>query len=297
MQSQTKGFLFATLGSLSAALFFVPYKKALETTDPQTYLLAVYIFGFLFSLVGSVAKKNTIRINKTTLWGALLFATLSVVGNYAIGRSMEGIDPSVTVLITRTQVMMVLFMGWLFLREEMVKFLIPGALTAFLGFFLMSYNDSVQLGGELVFYMWALAAAFCFGISQVILKSIIHQIEPVTLNFLRLLMGCVFIALIPGVMTEIQSIGADIWCYAAASAFFGPLISRLAYMYSVRYIPVSQSTLFIMLSPVFTAMLSWGLLGLFPTVQQMVGGAIVMLGILMPVLYLLRGKEKKTEAS
>lgn len=288
MQSQTKGFLFATLGSLSAALFFVPYKKALETTDPQTYLFAVYIFGFLFSLVGSVAKKNTIKINKTTFWGALIFAVLSVVGNYAIGRSMEGVDPSVTVLITRTQVIMVLFMGWLFLREEMVKFLIPGALTAFSGFFLMSYNDNFMLGGELTFYLWAVLAAFCFGVSQVILKSIIHQVEPITLNFLRLLMGCAFIALIPGVITEIVKIDAYIWGYAAASAFFGPLISRVAYMYSVRYIPVSQSTLFIMMSPVFTAILSWGFLGLFPTVQQMVGGAVVMLGIVMPVLYLLR---------
>ncbi len=295
MRPQTKGFLFATLGSLSAALFFVPYKKALETTDPQTYLLAVYIIGFLFSLVGSAAKKNTIKINKMTLWGAFLFAVLSVVGNYAIGRSMEGIDPSVTVLITRTQVIMVLFMGWLFLREEMVKFLIPGALTAFSGFFLMSYNENFTLGGELGFYLWAVMAALCFGVSQVVLKSIIHQIEPVTLNFLRLLMGCAFIAFIPGVMTEIVKISAEIWGYAVASAFFGPLISRLSYMYSVRYIPVSQSTLFIMLSPVFTAIMSWVFLGLFPTVQQMVGGGVVMLGILMPVLYLLRTNGKSSE--
>lgn len=287
MQPQTKGFLFATLGSLSAALFFVPYKKALETTDPQTYLLAVYIIGFMFSLVGSVAKKNTIKINKTTLWGAFLFAALSVVGNYAIGRSMEGVDPSVTVLITRTQVIMVLFMGWLFLREEMVRFLIPGALTAFAGFFLMSYSKDVSLDGELSFYLWAVLAALCFGVSQVILKSIIHRIEPITLNFIRLLMGCVFIALIPGVLATVVDLGVDIWGYAAASAFFGPLISRVAYMYSVRYIPVSQSTLFIMLSPVFTAILSWGFLGLLPTLQQVIGGAIVMLGIVMPVLYLL----------
>ncbi len=291
---QTKGFLFATLGSLSAALFFVPFKKALETTDPQTYLLAVYIIGFLFSLGGSIAKKNTIKINKTTLWGALVFALLSVIGNYAIGSSMEGIDPAVTVLITRTQIIMVLFLGWFFLREEMVRYLIPGTIITFSGFILMNYNEDITLGGDLVYYLWGVTAAFCFGVSQVILKSIIHQIEPVTLNFLRLLMGCVFISFIPGVIPGIMNMEMDIWLYATASAFFGPLISRLAYMYSVRYIPVSQSTLFIMLSPVFTAILSWVFLGLFPTTQEIVGGVVVMMGVLMPVMYLLRKNSRTT---
>jgi len=84
------------------------------------------------------------------------------------------------------------------------------------------------------------------------------------------------------------NLGVDIWLYATASAFFGPLISRLSYMYSVRYIPVSQSTLFIMLSPVFTALLSWVFLGSFPTLQQILGGLIVMLGIFMPVMYLFK---------
>lgn len=292
MRAQTKGFLFATLGSLSAALFFVPFKKALETTDPQTYLLAVYIIGFIFSSMGRVAKKNPIKINKITLWGAFVFAVLSVIGNYAIGRSMEGVDPAVTVLITRTQVMIVLFMGWFFLKEEMVKYLIPGALIALSGFALMNYNEGLHFGGDLIYYLWAIVAAFCFGISQVFLKSIIHEVEPVTLNLLRLVMGCVFISFIPGVIPGILSLGVDIWLYAGASAFFGPLISRLSYMYSVRYIPVSQSTLFIMLSPVFTALLSWVFLDLFPSMQQILGGLVVMLGVFMPVMYLLKKNGK-----
>jgi len=293
LRPQTKGFLFATLGSLSAALFFVPFKKALETTDPQTYLLAVYIIGFIFSFMGSAAKKNAIKINRTTLWGALVFALLSVIGNYAIGRSMEGVDPAVTVLVTRTQVIMVLFLGWFFLKEEMVKYLVPGALIAFSGFALMNYNEGLKLGGDFIFYLWGITAALCFGISQVVLKSIIHRVEPVTLNFLRLIIGCVFISFLPGVIPGILNLGVDIWLYATASAFFGPLISRLSYMYSVRYIPVSQSTLFIMLSPVFTALLSWVFLGLFPTLQQILGGLIVMLGIFMPVMYLLKENNSK----
>ena len=292
MRPQTKGFLFAILGSLSAALFFVPFKKALETTDTQTYLLAVYIIGFVFSFIGSTAKKNVIKINRATLWGALIFALLSVIGNYAIGRSMEGIDPSVTVLVTRTQVMIVLFLGWFFLKEEMVKYLVPGALIAFSGFAIMNYNEGLKLGGDFVYYLWGMAAALCFGVSQVFLKFIIHRVEPITLNFLRLIIGCVFISFMPGVIPGILNLNADIWLYATASAFFGPLISRLAYMYSVRYIPVSQSTLFIMLSPVFTALLSWTFLDLFPSTQQVLGGLIVMLGISMPVIYLLKENGK-----
>ncbi|PCI28241.1 MAG: hypothetical protein COB67_06915 [SAR324 cluster bacterium] len=104
-----KGYILATLGAVAAALFFIPYKKGLETMNPQVYLLAVYLVGFLLNFLGSGVRKKTKRLNMPTLLGASGFAVLSVIGNIAIGNSLEGLDPSVTVVIIRTQVVFVIF--------------------------------------------------------------------------------------------------------------------------------------------------------------------------------------------
>ena len=291
MNPQTKGFLFATIGALSAALFFVPYKKALESTEPLVFILAVYLIGFVLSLSGSIVKREALSYNKKTLWGAAVFGLLSVVGNYAIGRSMLGIDPAITVVLTRVQVIMVMYLGWFFLKEQLTPLLVPGAIIALSGFVWMNYSENLSVEGELIYYLWALGAAFCFGSSQVVMKSIIHDISPITVNHLRLLLGSACMCLVPGVVQSLMALQMEIWLLAAGSALFGPTISRLCYMYSIRYIPVSQATLFILLTPVFTMLVSLLVLDILPTTRQLTGGAVIMLGILLPMGRLVWRKE------
>lgn len=291
MKLQTQGILFAITGALSASFFFVPYKIALETTEPLVFILAVYLVGFVISVLGSLVKREPGAFNRKTLWGAVIFALLSVVGNYAIGKSMLGIDPAITVVLTRVQVIMVMFMGWFFLKETLTPLLVPGAIIALIGFFWMNYSVETRMDGELSFYFWALGAALCFGVSQVIMKVIIHDISPMVVNHLRLLLGAGCMSLVPGVLQGLMSLELKIWVFAAVSALFGPTISRLSYMYSIRYIPVSQATLFILLTPVFTIVVSFLVLDIFPSTQQLIGGAIILLGISLPVSRLFLGRQ------
>ena len=228
-------------------------------------------------------KREPISFDKKTLGGAIIFAILSVVGNFAIGQSMLGIDPAITVVLTRVQVIFVMYMGWFFLKERLAPLLVPGAIIALGGFVWMNYSEDISFDGEFVFYLWAIGSAFCFGASQVIMKAIIHDISPITVNHLRLLIGAGLLALMPGVLESLKALEFEVWLLATASAFFGPTISRLCHMYSIRYIPVSQATLFILLTPVFTMLVSYLVLNIFPTTQQLIGSTIIMLGIFLPL--------------
>lgn len=290
-----KGYLLAGFGALCAAMFFIPYKKALQTTAPEVYILAIYIAGFVFNLGASTLKKEAFRITKATFYGAIAFALLSVVGNYAIGKAMAGIDPAVTIVIARTQIIMVMIMGWLLLRERLHFLLIPGVIIAFIGFFIMSYDPNATVGGELSFYLWAIASAFCFGASQIMTKAIIHKIAPITLNHLRLLFGGIIIACSPGVFSAVLQLDLEIWVLAATSALFGPTLSRVSYMYAVRYIPVTQSILFTMLTPFFALLLAWLTLGIFPSQREILGGSIMIIGIFIPITHLVLTAHKKTK--
>ncbi|MGK0291579.1 MAG: drug/metabolite transporter (DMT)-like permease, partial [bacterium] len=94
--------------------------------------------------------------------------------------------------------------------------------------------------------------------------------------------------------TSLAQMDLRLWGLAFISAFFGPTISRVLQMYALRYIPVSQSILFGMLTPIFTLFLAWGLFSHLPSVIQMVGGILILIGISIPVLWVLKKTANQT---
>jgi len=152
----------------------------------------------------------------------------------------------------------------------------------------MNRQGGSFLSGELSFYLWGLLAAAAFGSSQLLLKVIIHQVEPLQLNHVRLFMGALFLALTPGTLPSLLQLSVEGWLLAATSAIFGPSLSRVLQMYALRYIPVSQSILFTMLTPVFALVLSVLFLGSSPSSGEILGGIIIMLGISIPIFHLIK---------
>lgn len=288
-----RGYALSASASLAAALFFIPYKKGLETTSPETFILAVYIIGFGINVLGGMAKKEKLKFNTPTIVGAIIFASVSVLGNFAIGKALEGITPSITTVMIRTQIILVMFAGWLLLKEKLNAWLIPGGAVALLGFIGMNYNESNALSGDFIYYLWGICAAASFGSSQILVKLIIHRINPITLNHLRLLLGFFLLLLFPGAYDGLFQLGWFEWALAAVSAFFGPSLSRVLQMYALRYIQVSQSILFSMMTPIFALFLSWVYLGTVPSLQQIAGAAVIMAGITIPIVQVIRSQNQK----
>lgn len=149
-----RGYMLATLSSLAAALFFVPYKKGLETMTANQFLLAVYIIGFVLNLVGSGLKGKRSKVSTATWIGAIGFTILSVLGNYSIGRSLEGLEPSLTAVMVRCQIVVVIFLGWWWLKEKLNPFLVPGVTIALGGLFWMNFSGKEQFSDNIVFFLW-----------------------------------------------------------------------------------------------------------------------------------------------
>jgi len=282
-----KGYLLASSGALSAALFFIPYKKGLETVTPEVYILAVYIFGFIFNFFGRVVKKEEHKFNLSTIWGAVAFGFLAILGNVAIGKALIGLEPSVTVVILRMQILYVMFLGWLMLKERLDTFLIPGAILAILGFAWMNYDADGYISYQWHFYLWALLAAICFGSSQIIIKSVVHRVNPIAMNHLRFLIGIIVLSFFPGILSSLFQLTGIEWLLAGISALSGPILSRTLQMYALRYVQVSQSILFSMLTPIFTLLLSFIFLGDLPSLQKIAGAIMIISGVVIPITHLI----------
>ncbi|MBF0277370.1 MAG: DMT family transporter [SAR324 cluster bacterium] len=291
LSPQYRGYFLTTLAAAAVSVFFIIYKKGLETTTPDVFTLAMYVVGFVILFLGNRLKKEKIQLNKTTFWGGVIFALLSVLGHIAIGKSLEGVGPSITTVILRTQIILVMFLGWLILKEQLNRFLLPGAIVAIAGFIWMNYNGEQKNFAELPFYLWGFCAALCFGVSQVMVKAIIHKINPIIMNLLRSFFGMLALSSFPGVFSALLELTMIEWTLAGGAALFGPTLARILQMYALRYIPVSQAILFSMLTPVFTLLMSWFLLKIFPSSQQLLGAGIILAGVMIPIVHLTKSKK------
>ena len=102
--------------------------------------------------------------------------------------------------------------------------------------------------------------------------------------------------MVPGNVTGMLNLPAEIWLLCALGAFAGPFVSRLAIMFAVRYITAAQSSMITLTGPLFAFFLDYTLLGVVPGNWQMVGAAVVLLGVALPIVEMMGRTRKPVSA-
>lgn len=274
----------AILASLTAAMFFIPYKMAVKTTTPDVFTLGVYMVSLLLNIIPISFQVKKINFDKTLITGALIFAILTVSGNCAAGKALEYINSPLTVVVLRTQVLFVMFAGLILFKEKISVWLWFGCVFSLAGIVVTSYSEDGWQVLKWSGILWGLFAMLSFGLINILIKSIVNKTNPIMLNFLRMFFTVLLIAVIPGRVQSVFNLSGYQWWLISLSAFFGPVVSRSLAIYSLKYIPISRFIVFTMLTPVFTLFLSWIIIGTLPSLYETIGGIIIISGILIPLL-------------
>ena len=174
--------------------------------------------------------------------------------------------------------------GMLFFREKVDKYLWIGSSVALLGVILSSFFDGGWQVTRWVSVLWAFSSMLCFALIHVLVKSIINFCQPIPLNIVRMFFAILILAVIPGRLNSLFTLSATEWLMIFLSAFFGPFLSRISYIYAIKYIPVSRFILITMLTPVFALVLSLVLLNDVPSLLEIIGGFFVLTGSSLPFL-------------
>ncbi len=231
-----------------------------------------------------VVIRRSLPINRETLIAASIFGLLSFCGNLFTGYSLETVSPPITSVILRTQTIMIIFLSGIVLNEVIGFSLILGSIVAIIGISIISLAQGSFHIQEMMGIIWAALSAFSFAIIQLVNKYYIDRIHPLSLNLIRMLIGVILTYFIIPDFNVVLSMSLYVWGLCAFASVFGTTISRLASLYSLKYIPVSHATLISTTTPVFTLLLSLLLLD-FPKPQELVGGALVLSGLSLPLLH------------
>ena len=129
----------------------------------------------------------------------------------------------------------------------------------------------------------AVVAAACFSGLVVVTRQFIHRIDPVSVNALRLWIAVGFWFLLNPI-PDWSRIPREQIIYAAIAAIAGPFLGRLALMISSRYLEARMTALAMLSTPVMTLLLAFVWIADWPAPHELLGGAIMMVGIAIPLL-------------
>lgn len=285
-----------------AAMFLIPYKLAAEraSTDlvTMTMMFSAAVFNTLTSMGGKLgeararaqgrAEQRPARSLGLTLVVSAVIAVLAAAGNYAVAAALTSAAPGLVSVVQQTQVVFVAAISAVLLGERITLRFGVGVAVALAGFAVMSLPVGQAAGAAAGAppwgALWALLSAACFGTMHVITRMVIHRIDPVLVNALRLWMAVALIVVLSGGLAGAQELDLATWGLAAGAAFLGPFLARLALMFAVRHISASRSALLVLAGPLFAFGFGFAVLGLAPTLRELLGGALILAGIALPLL-------------
>lgn len=278
--------LFSAVGS---ALMVIPWKRANEVGDPAHAVLILLSVAALGSTgMALSARLGQRKPPRRSVWVnlgvALALAGFTLAGNSLSALAIRDLSPALLNVLLRAEVPLVAIFGWLLLGERVERRFWVGAAVAGVGLVVLqglpfAAGPRSPEPGTLL----AVGASACFGALVLMTRFSIQRIDPVVVNALRLWIA---VALWFGFneVPDWERVPREQWVYATLAAIAGPFLGRLALMFSSRFIEARLSTLASLTAPVMTLGLAYLLLGHWPESHQLAGGAIMLVGISLPLL-------------
>ena len=197
------------------------------------------------------------------------------------------LSPALLTVAQRSEVVLAAVLAWPLLGERVDRRFWLGAAIAAGGLW-VQVAPGATLGFAGSGLAWALGSAVCFSSMAVLTRKYIHRIDPVAVNGLRLWLSVGFWFALYGFPADLREISSAQIFYTGLAAFCGPFAGRLCMMIASRHLEIRLVTLCLLLSPVLTLGLAWAVLSELPSGMTLLGGAIMLAGISIPVVGTLR---------
>jgi drug/metabolite transporter (DMT)-like permease len=282
-----KGALLSLASALGAAIFFIPFKVAGTLVARDIVVLATLLVAALLNTLTSLRNlKPAAVFDRLSIVTAITFGVLTAIGNFGTSQALQYLGAGVTSVLQQTQILVVAAGSWVFLNERISARFAVGTAVVLGGLVVMRAPSGATAAINLSGVSWALAAAACFGSMHVITRRVIQRIQPVPVNAMRLWVAVALLLLLPGNAAELVAMDLYPWLLCALAGFVGPFLSRICTMYAVRHISASHSVLITLVGPVFAFIFDYAFLGRAPTTLELVGGAVVLAGVGIPLLEL-----------
>lgn len=263
---------------------FVAIKIAYETYPPITlgatrFVAATLILGALTLLPKNrvrLEKKDILPVAVSGLMGITLYAVLQNI-------AMQWTSASSATLIIASYPIITLLLETLIYKTKLNAVKVIGILIAIGGVVILSYvKAEARQQNELLGIVLLIVAGIAWAFYNFLTKKVINRYPSISLLFYQTLFGTLF--MLPLSLFERAQWQAPTLMTFSMMLFLGVFCSVIAFLlYNLGLKKLSPSSVTSMLNlvPIFGVFFSWLLLGERVTLQKVIGGAIVILGVML----------------
>ena len=278
--------------TLLAAFFwgtsFVAIELGLEFINPFWFAQLRFMIASLGSLVVVLALKKRIgndMLFSSWLWGLGLFNALGYLTQF-FAQTLT--NATKTALLVNINLITVAILSTVLLQERFTKVKVFAVGLSILGVFLLTTNGdpSRLLRGEFIGDMFALTAGFFWAIYIVLNKKVLFRpkVDVISLNACVMLSTTVilipFTVALGGLGPGVLDIGYEgTWIILYISIFCN-ILPFIIWMYALRYLSATASTLLLLTEVLVAAILAMIVLGEMLTAFGILGGALIVAAIL-----------------
>ncbi len=259
------------------SVHFVFARLLLPYISPYVSVLYVMVVASLqVGIYGFFCRRIHFRMLFKNLWFFLSIGTLIGISTIINYEAVAFIDPGTASLLAKTSILMSVGLGIFWLREKLSKLQGSGAILALVGVLVIAFQpgDYIRLGSLLI-----LISAFMYALHTAIVKRYGEDMDFVEFFFFRILSTAIVLFFIAMGRHALIWPGGTAWGLIIMTATIDVVISRALYYLVLRQMQISVLSIVLTLSPVAAVLWAFILFDTIPTVQQLIGGAGVILGV------------------
>lgn len=197
------------------------------------------------------------------------------------------IDLSVVVLLQKFQPLFAISLAAVVLKERITKRFLVLAIMALVGGYFVTFglnpiptgNDKATIAALLAFL-----AAFCWGSSTVLGKHALKTLSFPVVTALRLsvtaIIAIIVLVAIRG-FSDISVITTLQWKIILLIVFTTGSVALFIYYYGLKHVKASHSTIYELFWPLSAVAIDWGLRGRVLSPVQFIGGALLIISIIL----------------
>ena len=281
--SPSAGFALAVVSSMGAGTATVLGKWNLEAISPLLMNSMIFSIATVMLSGWVLPRKPLVRfraVDRTGWFWIGMFTISSWIAILAFWAGVQKMDPTLAAFLNRSEVMVAILLGIVFLKERFNRIESLGAILSIIGIVVMRLTLRVEYSTG--FWLVLLGSLF-FGITEFVSKIAVRYVDPTMLAYIRnfFLAVCYWLVF--------WSVGMDfgglddVWIGVVALGFFGPILSRMLYLMALKRLELSKVAVISQSQPVWVILIALSFLGQLPTVRETIGGVFLTVGCIVMI--------------
>ena len=280
---KSTGYLYAFGASLALAASFIFSKSVLNKVSMIQFGFVWFSMGIIWNTIWFILKRDY-RELKTNLSRKLAVAiSIALLEGLATGlfyiaiKAME--NPAIVSFIGNIGPVFVTILGITLLKERFNIAQISGILITVGGVFIINYKSGGLAGFFDTGSVYVLIASLIYAIATIVGRKFNKSLVPGLMSLIRSVLLSITFFILLLINNESASVGIDVWKDMAFGSILETLLTIVLAYQALKMIEATRTSLIISSKSVWTLILAWIFLGVFPETYQLLGGLLTLLGV------------------